>query len=221
MDFKQATLESFVALGKLLFKTWYIILGHFKAESWFWLKVSFWPLPSVGQRMLWEGWFPSGQWMVYKETLLVIRPTYSIIVLHRCLFLFQTFFSRIKVQCCCLKSKPEVLSPAPVLSNHHRVYRNWAHKLKFYAMLIFPGKKKVYLNLHSLRKILFRFLVNCGFHDITAYALPGRDHRHTCRTWKYGMLSDLNDLVFRGRLPTFIDVFLFHRLVQARAGLVS
>ena len=37
-------------------------------------------------------------------------------------------------------------------------------------------------------------------------------------TWKHGTLSDLNDLYFRGHLPTFIDGFLSHRLLQVRAG---
>ena len=37
-------------------------------------------------------------------------------------------------------------------------------------------------------------------------------------TWKFGILSDLYDLDFRGRLPTFIDRFLSHRLFQVRAG---
>ena len=37
-------------------------------------------------------------------------------------------------------------------------------------------------------------------------------------TWKYGLLSDLYDLDFRGHLPTFIDGFLSHRLFQVRAG---
>ena len=35
--------------------------------------------------------------------------------------------------------------------------------------------------------------------------------------WKHGILSDLYDLDFRGRLPTFIDGFLSHRLFQVRA----
>ena len=33
-----------------------------------------------------------------------------------------------------------------------------------------------------------------------------------------GILSDLYDLDFRGRLPTFINGFLSHRLFQVRAG---
>ena len=37
-------------------------------------------------------------------------------------------------------------------------------------------------------------------------------------TWKYGILSELYDLDFRGHLPTFIDGFLSHRLFQVRAG---
>ena len=37
-------------------------------------------------------------------------------------------------------------------------------------------------------------------------------------TWKHSILSDLYDLDFRGRLPTFIDRFLSHRLFQVRAG---
>ena len=36
--------------------------------------------------------------------------------------------------------------------------------------------------------------------------------------WKHGILSDLYDLDFRGRLPTFIDGFLSHRLFQVRPG---
>ena len=37
-------------------------------------------------------------------------------------------------------------------------------------------------------------------------------------TWKYGLLSDLYDLDFRGHLRTFIDGFLSHRLFQVTAG---
>ena len=38
------------------------------------------------------------------------------------------------------------------------------------------------------------------------------------RTWKYGILSDLFDLDFRGRLPTFIEGFLSERLFDVRVG---
>ena len=37
-------------------------------------------------------------------------------------------------------------------------------------------------------------------------------------TLKHGILSNLYDLDFRGHLPTFIDGFMSHRLLQVRAG---
>ena len=38
------------------------------------------------------------------------------------------------------------------------------------------------------------------------------------RTWRYGILKDLYNLSFRGKLPIFIQNFLKNRIFQVRVG---